>query len=75
MGWIFNLLTTLMFFLRRKRTVTLTFWIDAICINQDDKAKKSEQIARMGEIHKNASSIYAELGPASEDEQAVVRKM
>lgn len=65
----------LMFFFRRKRTVTLTFWIDAICINQDDKAEKSEQIGRMAEIYKNASSVYAELGPASEDEQSIFGKI
>ena len=61
----------LMFFLRRKRTVTLAFRIDAICINQEDKAEKSEQIGRMAEIYKNASSVYVELGPASEDEQRI----
>ena len=64
-----------MFFLRRKRTITLAFWIDAICINQDDETEKSEQFTRMREIYKNASSVYAELGPASEDEQAVFKKM
>ena len=64
-----------MFFLRRKRTVALAFWIDAICINQDDEIEKSEQITRMREIYKNASLVYAELGPASEDEQAVLKKM
>ena len=74
-GQDFQVTDNLMFFLRRKRTVALIFWIDAICINQDDEAEKSEQIARMGEIYKNASSVYAELGPASEDEQAVVRKI
>ncbi len=74
-GQDFQVTDNLMFFLRRKRTVTLAFWIDAICINQDDETEKSEQIARMGEIYKNASSVYAELGPASEDEQAVFRKM
>ena len=74
-GHDFQITDNLMFFLRRKRKVTLAFWIDAICINQDDKAEKSEQIGRMGEIYRSASSVYAELGPASEDEQAVLRKM
>ena len=74
-GQDFHITDNLMFFLRRKRNVTLTFWIDAICMNQDDKAEKSEQVARMGEIYKDASSVYAELGPATEDEQAVVSKM
>ena len=74
-GQDFQVTDNLMFFLRRKRTVDLAFWIDAICINQDDKAEKSEQIGRMAEIYKNAFAVYAELGPASEDEQAVFRKM
>ncbi len=64
-----------MFFLRRRRTVYLAFWIDAICINQNDRDEKSEQISRMRDIYKNASSVYAELGPASEDEQIVSGKM
>ena len=70
-GHDFRVTENLMFFLRRKRTVTLAFWIDAICINQENEAEKSEQITRMGEIYKNASSVYAELGPATEDEQAL----
>ena len=70
-GQAFQVTDNLMFFLRRERTVTLALWIDAICINQHDEAEKSEQIARMGEIYKNASLVYADLGPASEDEQAV----
>ena len=74
-GQDFQVTDNLMFFLRRKRAVDLAFWIDAICINQDDKAEKSEQIGRMAEICKNASLVFAELGPASEDEQAALKKM
>ena len=74
-GQDFQVTENLIFFLRRKRTVTLTFWIDAICINQDDKAEKSEQIARMAQIYENASAVYADLGPASENEQFVFGKM
>ena len=74
-GQDFQVTDNLIFFLRRKRTVALAFWIDAICINQDDEIEKSEQITRMREIYKNASLMYAELGPASEDEQAVFKKM
>lgn len=74
-GQDFQVTDNLMFFLRRRRTVTLTFWIDAICIDQDDKAERSREIPRMAEIYENASAVYADLGPASEDEQSAFRKM
>ena len=74
-GQDFQVTDNLMFFLRRRRTVTLTFWIDAICINQDDKAERSGEVSRMAEIYENASAVYADLGPASEDEQSAFGKM
>ena len=74
-GQDFAITDSLMFFLRRKRKSTPAFWIDAICINQDDMNEKSEQIGRMREIYQNAIRVCADLGPASEDEEIVFKKI
>lgn len=42
------------------------FWIDAICINQEDSEEKAGQVAMMGEIYKMASSVVIWLGPERE---------
>jgi hypothetical protein len=39
-------------------------WIDAICINQHDNPEKNEQVERMTDIYKVATSVFAWLGPA-----------
>lgn len=38
-------------------------WVDAICINQNDLAEKSAQVAIMGEIYVKASLVLARVGP------------
>lgn len=43
------------------------FWIDAICINQDDDKEKSVQVGRMGEIYKSAKHVLIWLSPYQED--------
>jgi hypothetical protein len=37
-------------------------WIDALCINQEDLSERSAQVARMGEIYKDAQMVVAWLG-------------
>lgn len=44
-----------------------TLWIDAICINQDDKTEREEQVRRMGGIYRLAKSVIVWLGPATVD--------
>ncbi|KAK0108148.1 hypothetical protein ONS95_002970 [Cadophora gregata] len=50
-------------------------WIDAICINQKDNNEKTEQVKRMTEIYKAATSVFAWLGPASDDSDAAMTGM
>ena len=38
------------------------YWIDAICINQEDDLEKSSQVALMGEIYKEAANAIVWLG-------------
>ncbi|CAG9998489.1 unnamed protein product [Clonostachys byssicola] len=38
-------------------------WVDAVCINQKDKAEKKVQIPRMKEIYRRAIQVWVWLGP------------
>ncbi|CAM1501451.1 Fc.00g034350.m01.CDS01 [Cosmosporella sp. VM-42] len=42
---------------------TPDFWIDAICINQEDNAEKAEQVSQMHTIYKASSAVLVWLGP------------
>ncbi|KAH6724865.1 heterokaryon incompatibility protein-domain-containing protein [Leptodontidium sp. MPI-SDFR-AT-0119] len=48
-------------------TDTDSIWIDAICINQENNAEKSNQVSMMGEIYSNAKSVRVWLGKADGD--------
>ncbi|KAH7374270.1 heterokaryon incompatibility protein-domain-containing protein [Pyrenochaeta sp. MPI-SDFR-AT-0127] len=39
-----------------------TFWIDALCINQDSIPEKNHQVAQMGSIYSKAVEVVAWLG-------------
>lgn len=47
-------------FRQLKQEVTL--WVDAICINQEDKVEKKTQVSRMNEIYSKAHSVCVWLG-------------
>lgn len=38
------------------------FWIDAICINQENISERNDQVQMMGEIYKNATNVLIWLG-------------
>jgi hypothetical protein len=61
-----------MFLLNRPRTETFYYWIDAISLDQDDEEEKVSQIPRMKEIYENAAYVFADLGPASADEELAI---
>ena len=42
-------------------------WIDAICIDQSNKAEKGEQVAKMLQIFEKAKHVFVWLGLQSED--------
>jgi hypothetical protein len=44
-------------------------WVDAICINQEDKKEKSFQIPIMGRIYSQAKNVCVWLGDPSADSQ------
>jgi hypothetical protein len=44
-----------------------TFWIDALCINQNDEEEKSSQVAQMHLIYKHASQVIVWLDVPGQD--------
>jgi hypothetical protein len=42
------------------------FWIDALCINQNDDKEKSSEVSKMDEIYSEAAEVICWLGPADE---------
>ncbi|EHK97015.1 putative Heterokaryon incompatibility protein 6, OR allele [Glarea lozoyensis 74030] len=49
------------------------FWIDAICINQDDIPERNSQVQRMGDLYTNASFVMVWLGPDVDESLAHIR--
>jgi hypothetical protein len=47
-------------------------WIDAICINQDDKREKEHQIPLIAEIYAKAVRVIVWLGDAEDDSNEVL---
>jgi hypothetical protein len=49
--------------LRKDQNLPAAFWVDSICINQDDPKEKVNQIRLLREIYSSASSVVSWLGP------------
>lgn len=45
------------------------YWIDGLCIDQSNAAEKSEQVAFMGEIYKEAERVIVWLGTDEENDR------
>ncbi|PSR83424.1 heterokaryon incompatibility protein-domain-containing protein [Coniella lustricola] len=50
-----------------------TFWIDQICINQDDIDEKSNQVAKMSKVYSSASRVVTYLGPQGHGDEVAVQ--
>lgn len=50
-------------------------WIDAVCINQSDDDEKGEQVAKMGEVFKNATQVFACVGQHMDDSEILYNMM
>jgi hypothetical protein len=44
------------------KTASLPVWADAVCINQDDIAERSQEVKRMADIYRSAASVIVWLG-------------
>ncbi|KAI0544211.1 heterokaryon incompatibility protein-domain-containing protein [Xylaria curta] len=51
---------------RFRKVRSLTVWVDATCINQDNNLERSHQVNIMREIYSKAESVVVFLGPPNE---------
>lgn len=56
----------------RPKTKPLRIWIDQICINQEDKQEKTEQVGFMDRIYRNTEEALVWLGPAADGSDALI---
>lgn len=56
----------------RQESSSVTLWVDALCICQDDKLEKSHQVQLMGDIFRTATSTFIWLGESSSSDQVVI---
>ncbi|CAI4213112.1 unnamed protein product [Parascedosporium putredinis] len=57
------------------RGPTNLVWVDAICINQANTMEKSAQVAQMSNIYTSAASVFAWLGPATDESHLAFEKI
>ncbi|PKS05959.1 hypothetical protein jhhlp_007792 [Lomentospora prolificans] len=57
------------------RGPTNLLWADAICINQFNSIEKSAQVAQMSTIYTSAASVFAWLGPATDESHLAFDKI
>ncbi|KAH7077254.1 heterokaryon incompatibility protein-domain-containing protein [Paraphoma chrysanthemicola] len=48
------------------------YWMDQICINQQDMAEKGKQVANMGDIYRRAKAVFACVGAHADDSQFIL---
>jgi hypothetical protein len=51
----------------RDRFLERILWVDAICINQDDKEEQGQQVQRMAKIYSKAARVLVWLGETARD--------
>lgn len=56
----------------RQASSSVTLWVDALCIVQEDKLEKSQQVQMMGDIFRTATSTFIWLGETSNSDQVVI---
>jgi hypothetical protein len=52
-----------------------TLWIDAICVNQQDKVERAAQVSIMREIYQKATRVYVWLGAPSKGSESAIEKI
>jgi hypothetical protein len=57
---------------RRKKEEVLV-WVDALCIDQQNKDERSEQVRLMGHIYSRAMSVAIWIGPDFEESELAVQ--
>ena len=68
-----NLATALPYL--RNRDKPRVFWIDAICVNQQDRAERGHQVKRMAAVYSMAREVIVWLGPESQNSTLALRAL
>ena len=68
-----NLATALPYL--RKEDIPRVFWIDAICVNQQDRAERGHQVKRMAAVYSMASRVIVWLGPESQNSTLAIHAL
>ena len=59
----------------RKEDEPRVLWIDAICVNQQNRAERGHQVKRMAAVYSMASQVIVWLGPESDNSTLALRAM
>ena len=59
----------------RKEDKPRVFWIDAICVNQQDPAERGHQVKRMAAVYSMARQVIVWLGPESQNSTLALRAL
>ncbi|KAF2019158.1 HET-domain-containing protein [Aaosphaeria arxii CBS 175.79] len=51
------------------------YWVDSLCINQNDTLEKNQQVKRMGDIYRKARAVIVWLGPQESGDERAIAKM
>ncbi|RYP28112.1 hypothetical protein DL767_007369 [Monosporascus sp. MG133] len=57
----------------RDRSIGRVIWVDAICINQEDKEERGQQVRSMAEIYCKANRVVVWLGEAGADDHHTLK--
>lgn len=55
-----------------KKEISVFFWIDAICINQQNHGERGHQVDLMADIYADATTVIAWLGPSNDDSNLAI---
>lgn len=59
----------------RYETGSAVFWVDSLCINQDDVREKGAQVQKMFDIYSRAAHVLAWTGEAADDSDEALQLM
>jgi hypothetical protein len=54
---------------------SISFWIDAICIDQSNDAEKAEQVPKMTDNYSAAAGVAVWLGPAADESEVFLTRL
>ena len=70
-----NLRDALDALLPRIRASRPLLWVDAVCINQEDRVERSSQVRIMRDIYQRSRSVWIWLGNSSNDSDLALQKL